>query len=396
MTEVDDTLPDCINPCNFPAKLWRMINNPDNSAICWDNTGDLVVIDQKLFEKMVLSPSGQALSGLDGFKTTNFSSFVRQLNLYGFKKPESIKSPPEKSTVHLFFNPYFKQYHPELLVNLRRLTADNKAKINAGVNVRCRPPSKYQRVISRDLDGLQKLLRDPSSICIVGQDKSFVYHAQKNVPPVPHNGTPIPPRYLPRAQCVSPPTDTGPPVSVRHPYSTAAASPFQHDVRSGVSYGNPNLTGLHIQNKHYPPGFYSPACQYYPPSLMPLLNGAPTGPYPSIVSYYQTGYPMTASCVNHQNKPDPKKADVNLDTVFQIADEVMQTQPNNNSLTKIATPEKPCCSGKQNSTNSEARGFVVSSPVQIPKDTTCEVTREDLNNSMVIQVDVCNTAGKDL
>lgn len=35
-----------------------------------------------------------------------------------------------------------------------------------------------------------------------------------------------------------------------------------------------------------------------------------------------------------------KKFDINLDTIFQIADEVMQTPPNNN-LVRVVTPEKP-------------------------------------------------------
>lgn len=44
-----------------------------------------------------------------------------------------------------------------------------------------------------------------------------------------------------------------------------------------------------------------------------------------------------------QNKEtqEVKKCDVNLDTIFQIADEVMQTPPNN-CLVKAVTPEKRC------------------------------------------------------
>ncbi|KAG7224495.1 hypothetical protein INR49_015019, partial [Caranx melampygus] len=74
----DDSLPDTINPNNFPAKLWRLVNNPANKAIYWDSLG--------------------------------------------------------------------QRDHPELVASLRRLTVDNKAKMQAGLNVNCRPPSRYMRV----------------------------------------------------------------------------------------------------------------------------------------------------------------------------------------------------------------------------------------------------------
>lgn len=48
---------------------------------------------------------------------------------------------------------------------------------------------------------------------------------------------------------------------------------------------------------------------------------------------------MGSPDLQNKNKHDINKSDINLDTVFQIADEVMQTPPNNN-LTKIVTPEK--------------------------------------------------------
>ena len=148
------TLP--INPNNFPGKLWCLVNNPKNRSIHWDHTGQGIVIKQQLFETELLSPVKSA--GEPIFKTTHFTSFIRQLNLYGFKKVElrpdtlgdgdRINTEGVQQQQHRFQNPNFKRDHPELLVNLKRLTTDNKAKIEAGLEVSCRPPSRIQRLLS--------------------------------------------------------------------------------------------------------------------------------------------------------------------------------------------------------------------------------------------------------
>ncbi|TMS21242.1 hypothetical protein E3U43_015215 [Larimichthys crocea] len=138
------SLLDSINPNNFPAKLWRLVNNPANKAIRWDGHGEVVVIDHHLFERQFLSP---ITDNADAFKTTNFSSFVRQLNLYGFRRADPTaknKHHPtgDIGTFHYFSNPNFKRDHPELIVNLKRLTVNNKVKLQAGLDVKSRPPRR--------------------------------------------------------------------------------------------------------------------------------------------------------------------------------------------------------------------------------------------------------------
>lgn len=140
-----NSLPDSINPSNFPAKLWRLVNNPAYNAICWGRQGEVIVIDQQLFEKQILSPNAITAGSADSFKTTNFSSFVRQLNLYGFKKADPQQDLDGKEYPS-FYNPNFKRDQPELVSRLRRLTVDNKAKLQAGLNIKCRSPSGYQRL----------------------------------------------------------------------------------------------------------------------------------------------------------------------------------------------------------------------------------------------------------
>lgn len=145
-----------INPNNFPAKLWRLVNSPKNHSIRWDTCGEGVIIDQQLFEAEFLSPVKPDGESSDLFKTTNFTSFIRQLNLYGFRKvvlAPGNERPVERDLAlmegiqHHFHNPNFKKDHPELLVNLKRLTSSNKAKLEAGLEVNCRPPSRFRRLL---------------------------------------------------------------------------------------------------------------------------------------------------------------------------------------------------------------------------------------------------------
>ncbi|NXS66727.1 HSF5 protein, partial [Pandion haliaetus] len=175
----EQRLPAPINPNNFPAKLWRLVNSPRFRSICWDARGEGLLIDQPLFESELLGagpgpatgPAGDGTAGAaDVFKTKNFTSFIRQLNLYGFRKvvmgPAGSVAGPSSgpglgagngdgggsaAPLHHFHSPNFRRDRPDLLVHLKRLTSANKAKLAAGLEVTSRPPNRFQQVLGTSL-----------------------------------------------------------------------------------------------------------------------------------------------------------------------------------------------------------------------------------------------------
>lgn len=109
-----------LHSLRFPNKLWRIVNDCRTGAITWSNDGKSIVIDYTKFQLDYLT------NQLGIFKTCNINSFIRQLNLYGFRKV----SPHDRTTVrnqypgdiHLFRNDSFLRDRPDLLQNVTRKT----------------------------------------------------------------------------------------------------------------------------------------------------------------------------------------------------------------------------------------------------------------------------------
>ncbi|XP_067872008.1 heat shock factor protein 1 isoform X7 [Heterodontus francisci] len=100
----------------FLTKLWTLIEDPDtNELICWSVSGNSFhVFDQGRFAKEVLPKY---------FKHNNMASFVRQLNMYGFRKVVNIEQgglvKPEKDDTE-FQHAYFIRGQEHLLENIKR------------------------------------------------------------------------------------------------------------------------------------------------------------------------------------------------------------------------------------------------------------------------------------
>ncbi|XP_005395931.1 PREDICTED: heat shock factor protein 1 isoform X6 [Chinchilla lanigera] len=106
-------------PSNVPAfltKLWTLVSDPDTDAlICWSPSGNSFhVFDQGQFAKEVLPKY---------FKHNNMASFVRQLNMYGFRKVVHIEQgglvKPERDDTE-FQHPCFLRGQEQLLENIKR------------------------------------------------------------------------------------------------------------------------------------------------------------------------------------------------------------------------------------------------------------------------------------
>ncbi|ELP84800.1 heat stress transcription factor A-4C, putative [Entamoeba invadens IP1] len=124
---------------SFIAKLFELVNNKDTQKyICWSEQFKrraIFIPDPVEFSKQILPQF---------FKHSNICSFVRQLNIYGFKKLET-------PTGFCFRHDSFIADHPELLPNIQRKKPTPHRKKTGGDDT----TSLYQYLLAQ-LVGLQK------------------------------------------------------------------------------------------------------------------------------------------------------------------------------------------------------------------------------------------------
>uniref|UniRef100_A0A8C3AIR3 Heat shock transcription factor 2 n=1 Tax=Cyclopterus lumpus TaxID=8103 RepID=A0A8C3AIR3_CYCLU len=110
----------------FLAKLWTLVEDADtNEFICWSQEGNsFLVLDEQHFAKEILPKF---------FKHNNMASFIRQLNMYGFRKVMHIDTgivKQEKDGPVEFQHPYFKHGQDNLLENIKRKVSNTRPEDN--------------------------------------------------------------------------------------------------------------------------------------------------------------------------------------------------------------------------------------------------------------------------
>nr|XP_055064133.1 heat shock factor protein 1 [Misgurnus anguillicaudatus] len=113
---------------SFVSKLWALVEAPStNHLICWSKDGcSFLVQDEQQFSKEVLPLY---------FKHSNMTSFVRQLNMYGFHKVVQMDAGlPKAEQVDCaeFQHEYFRKAQPHLLGLIRRKVSVSRGNEDGG------------------------------------------------------------------------------------------------------------------------------------------------------------------------------------------------------------------------------------------------------------------------
>lgn len=95
----------------FPKKLFKIIHNSENNElIAWNKEGtQFTIFNPNEFSEKILGNS-------DMIASSNYSSFIRQLNMYGFHKVKT----KTKSRSDTYYHLYFQRDRPSLLKNIKR------------------------------------------------------------------------------------------------------------------------------------------------------------------------------------------------------------------------------------------------------------------------------------
>lgn len=120
----------------FPYKLWDLINSSKNNGIQWSKDGKTIIIDKNLFQRKCLNTGN--------FKTNNFLSITKQLNVYGFVQQAHRFSTRQFLT---YKHENFQQGCPELLRDFcRRVNSSKPATESSEVSPSQQKKLSYNKV----------------------------------------------------------------------------------------------------------------------------------------------------------------------------------------------------------------------------------------------------------
>ncbi|KAG2072394.1 hypothetical protein BDR04DRAFT_409528 [Suillus decipiens] len=141
---------------NFVTKLYQMINDPKSQLfIAWTELGtSFVVSNVGEFSRSILGSH---------FKHNNFSSFVRQLNMYGFHKINRTPRAQRTSTTSQtweFSHPKFLRARPDLLDAIKRKALEPDPRERGRVEL----PGEVARLLNDMRDENKALWREVSRL----------------------------------------------------------------------------------------------------------------------------------------------------------------------------------------------------------------------------------------
>lgn len=118
----------------FLRKTYHMIDTCDSKVACWSQDGETFIVkNTDVFEKSIIPQF---------FKHSKFSSFVRQLNFYGFRKIKyadtikiDAKLEAETANFWRFRHEKFIRGKPELLIDIKRSNGHQAAAAKLGAVV---------------------------------------------------------------------------------------------------------------------------------------------------------------------------------------------------------------------------------------------------------------------
>ncbi|XP_063239259.1 heat shock factor protein-like [Bacillus rossius redtenbacheri] len=128
----------------FLRKLWKIVENPEtDSMIRWSNEGkSFIVLDASEFVKVMPL----------WYKHGNMASFIRQLNMYGFRKVVTLDNGMTSGNTMEYSHPHFVKSCPSLIENIRRLVRPKRGSVPVGqVLSQLQEASSAQEMLSAQL-----------------------------------------------------------------------------------------------------------------------------------------------------------------------------------------------------------------------------------------------------
>lgn len=143
----------------FLRKTYHMIDSCDPTIACWSEDGETFVVkDPVKFERTIIPQF---------FKHSKFSSFVRQLNFYAFRKikyADTLRIDPkleaETANYWRFRHDKFQKGKPELLSEIKRMNGQKSTKASAANN--SGDKKQDPDALKSELNSLKKRIEDMS------------------------------------------------------------------------------------------------------------------------------------------------------------------------------------------------------------------------------------------